>query len=333
MDEDRFILLRDEPGRRRAGNAGTRILTAGEIGEALRGPVAPGAEEAFRAAWPTLRGRLAAARPGLLAVAVDQQGVAATVGVKARANRPVSAIVGRHAASDLYLPDDPTLSLRHIVLLVLPRADGPIRYRVLDLRSGRAFEDEHHRPVEALEADGPMVIHAGRYTVILFPVDEHASWPDDAREAWASVPPRTYQRQERERIRPRRTDTTAVQIVDGPSFVRLARGSEGRLGLLRVASSRGGSAFAIGERAARAGVLLGRYDRCDNAGLQVLDDPNVSRVHLLVIELDGTLYAIDTGSTNGVRHAGQPFRERALGAHDVLELGLGLAEVEWLASH
>ena len=55
----------------------------------------------------------------------------------------------------------------------------------------------------------------------------------------------------------------------------------------------------MGAGATRQGVLLGRYERCDTAGLPVLANPSLSRVHLLVIEMGGALYAVDTASKNG----------------------------------
>jgi hypothetical protein len=70
-------------------------------------------------------------------------------------------------------------------------------------------------------------------------------------------------------------------------------------GELIVRSDAGRVALRLGARAARQGVLLGRYARCDTAGLPVLSNPSLSRVHLLLVELDGVLYAVDTASTNG----------------------------------
>lgn len=331
MDEDRFSVVRDEAVRRRAANPGTRMLDLREL-EAFDRSEPPSPEAAFRVAWPSLRDAFRTFGPGLLAAAVDQNGVAATAGLRARPDRPMSAIVGRHAATDLYLWDDATISLRHLVLLVLPRPDPtqPVRFRALDLRTGQGFGDEQGQTVQSLEADGPVFLRLGRYLVLLLPLTGER-WPDDPRAAWARVPPRTWQHERRPLTEP--GDNTLVQLTDGPGFPSEERVGRSTLGLLRVTSPRGSTALALSERSARNGVLLGRYDRCDNHGLRVLDDPNVSRVHLLIIEIDGALYAVDTGSTNGVRRGGERFREHALGGHDVLEIGKGLATVEWLAHH
>jgi hypothetical protein len=79
-------------------------------------------------------------------------------------------------------------------------------------------------------------------------------------------------------------------------------------------------------------VLLGRYDRCDTAGLPVLIDPALSRVHLLVLELDGALYGIDTASRNGSWSGAD--RVRATRLLPGLRLSLaGKATVEWRPIH
>lgn len=336
MDEDRWVTIRNESARRSGANATTRVLTAAELAQAAREPSAPSAQEAFLTAWPTLRAHASTVSPGLMVAAVDKEGVVGMMGLRARPRRLVSAIVGRHASTDLYVPDDDTLSLRHLLVLVLPRPDegGPVRYRVLDLRSGRGLQDEQRRRVEAIESDGPAFLHLGATTLVLLPVQPGDELDRDPMEAWDRLPPRTYHRRPVDAPAvPAHSGTTAVQVVDGPSFIIQLHPREGRLGILRVTSPRGSTALAVGERAARTGLLLGRYDRCDNVGLQVLDDANVSRVHLIIVEADGALYAIDTGSTNGIRKDGAAFRERALGAHDRIEIGHGVADVEWLASH
>ena len=47
-------------------------------------------------------------------------------------------------------------------------------------------------------------------------------------------------------------------------------------------------------QAIRDGILLGRYARCDGAGL--LDDPSMSRVHALLLCIDDTVLVVDTAS-------------------------------------
>jgi pSer/pThr/pTyr-binding forkhead associated (FHA) protein len=43
--------------------------------------------------------------------------------------------------------------------------------------------------------------------------------------------------------------------------------------------------------------------RCNNA--QLADDPSLSRVHALLIQIEDAILVIDTASLNGTREAGQ----------------------------
>ena len=54
----------------------------------------------------------------------------------------------------------------------------------------------------------------------------------------------------------------------------------------------------LGASSPRSGILLGRSRRCD-AG-RVLSVRTISRVHLLLIELGGIVYVVDTASYNGL---------------------------------
>lgn len=49
--------------------------------------------------------------------------------------------------------------------------------------------------------------------------------------------------------------------------------------------------------ALEAGIVLGRYDRCVGCGTEAHD--NVSRVHSVLIAIDGSVFIADAGSTNG----------------------------------
>jgi pSer/pThr/pTyr-binding forkhead associated (FHA) protein len=61
--------------------------------------------------------------------------------------------------------------------------------------------------------------------------------------------------------------------------------------------------ITIGERELRDGVLLGRYARCDTSA--IVDDPSLSRVHALLIQIDDRVLLVDTASVNGTRLPGE----------------------------
>ena len=52
-------------------------------------------------------------------------------------------------------------------------------------------------------------------------------------------------------------------------------------------------------RALRRGVIVGRDDRCDQH--QLLADPHISRVHMMLRSVDDRLYATDLASTGRTR--------------------------------
>jgi hypothetical protein len=366
-------------------------------------------------------------RPGVAMIAIDGSGVVSTACVAAKAASINVAIIGRHSMTDLFLDGDPTISLRHMAVLLYPCPDGADpRMRLVDLRTPSAFLDEHGNQQEALEAEGPVFIRLGRFFVYFLPTGEETPWPDDADAGYQCVPARVYlssqpaepDRWSRRRLRARRglapvaTDSeqalpapsgqkqggllpqatveadvssseagreagqklprrqatppkdnepvafhhentpepdrfsdesrtglpprrTIVQAISGPSRARrsLLDDDETPIGAMRIRSEHGRSTIIIGGRAAKEGVLFGRYDRCDNEGLPVLANPRISRVHVMLIELASRVYLIDAGSTNGLWE-GQDERRFALFRHGVrLMLGDNLAHLEWLRAY
>jgi pSer/pThr/pTyr-binding forkhead associated (FHA) protein len=57
-------------------------------------------------------------------------------------------------------------------------------------------------------------------------------------------------------------------------------------------------------------------------------DKNVSRVHLLLVRIGSDVWAIDTGSTNGVRRDGKGIAALILGDVDRLEFGSNMT-LDW----
>ena len=124
---------------------------------------------------------------------------------------------------------------------------------------------------------------------------------------------------------------TIVQRIDGPARATrsLIGEDEPGLGMLRIHSEQGRSKIVVGARAVSAGVLFGRYERCDNDGVTALSNGRISRVHVLLLALGADVYAIDVASTNGTWVGGKEQRVVPLryGCH--LVLGEGLATLEW----
>jgi hypothetical protein len=227
---------------------------------------------------------------------------------------------------------------------------GTVAFRALDLRTPLAFADEERSRLEAVEASGPVLLWCGSLGFLLFPTGTSPSaWPEDAQAAWSAIPERRYVETTpadpgdvpaaRVRVRPLEPAhadpgaTTLVNTFAGPVFPSLDPDElDPPRGELLVSSLSGRAAVRLGARGARRGVLLGRYERCDTAGLSVLTDLALSRVHLLVLELDGALYAIDTASRNGSRCRGERVRATPLLPGLVVSLA-GKATVEWRPFH
>lgn len=315
----------------------------------------PSFEDLFLANYATIRELCEGFKHrGLALAAIDSNGISATACLAGKRGQINAALVGRHGMCDVYLDSDPYLSLRHLCVLIHPLPEDPRadpRFRVLDLRTATAFSDERGRKLEALEAEGPLFIRCGEHALFILPTSEEEDpWPEDPRSGWACVPERVYlddapaepDRWLRRRLRalwgdesdhersPRRR-RTIVQTIRGPARAQrklLAEGDE-VIGELEVSSSDGRTRMLVGRATAREGVLLGRYERCDNDGLPVLQNGRISRVHLLLIEIAGGLYAIDAASSNGVWCGPEEVRVAALRGGTTLSLGEGLARLEW----
>jgi alpha/beta superfamily hydrolase len=430
ISKTRVVELKDGQNRQQAVNAHTMVLDFEEVQRVTF-------QHSFLQHYREIRSIVEGyKRPGVAMVAIDGPKLIASACLGAKRDRINVAIVGRHGVADLFLPDDPSLSLRHLVVIIYPhRGRDEPRVRLVDLRTAAAFADERGQRMEALEAEGPLFLSVGRYLLYIFPTGDETPWPDDAKAGWECIPERVYlsdspaepDRWQRRRIhdggeapaddgdgpslsgglqpaatdvvdlaalearqqRSRRADATPAPEIDawagqrtgegpppelsaiagqiddhasqqnqaakvivdkqafaparrrtlvqafaGPSRARrsLLGEHEPPLGALRVRSDKGVSTIIVGGRAAREGALFGRYDRCDNEGLTVLSNGRISRVHMLLIEIAGELYAIDAASTNGIWVDGQERRVVPLRFGKRWMLGDKLAWMEWLVA-
>ena len=252
--------------------------------------------------------------PGLAVVAFGEDGIQAKAHLRV-AKGVNTAIAGRHELAEIWLADDPAISLRHLAVVVFSES-GRVRFRVIDLRTAAGFTDDSGQPLRACDAEDAFFIRCGRYSVLFVPTTAETSWPNKARIMWHA-------------LRRRQAATFATMQPATVAESCLSQGEEA-LGELLIRSEQGVGTMAVGRRALSAGILLGRSDRCD--GDVLLSDPYISRVHLLIVELAGRLYAIDTASKNGVFNGGNGERVRLLESGSRLSLS-GLVSVEWRFFH
>jgi hypothetical protein len=321
-------------------NLATRVAPVAQI---------PGLElrALFERAYPAFAARCRAVdEPGLALVAVDEvTGEAAGMAcLRARVDRHVSAIVGRHDRCDLYLPHRERLALRQLAVVLAPVTDwragvSTVSFRVLDLRTQDGMVDEHGRPLRGLRSEGPAMVRCGGHALFALPLGDPTDWPSSARDAWDQLPARSYH-DELVRVpdasvvavaRPRpahRRLATVITRITGPRELGMPLAPDGEVaGRLWLSGPAGTCTREVGPRALRDGVLLGRYDRCDATGFAL--DESVSRVHALLLQVDERLLLIDVASTNGTRVAGAPDVRILEVEHDtVIELGHSLV-VRW----
>jgi FHA domain len=285
--------------------------------------------------------------PGIALVAVDEISGRSMglVRLLARVQRHVAAIVGRHDECDLFLNLHARLALRHLAIVLDPvldwRAGANVRYRVLDLRTTDGFSDESDRPLRGLRCEGPGLLRCGGYALFIMPLGDPTDWPDSAADAWGFLPERVYfDELDRHPLGsvPRLQSTPPAanafnNAATHRSMIIRTHGprdtSEGSLvesgdiaGTLELVGPRNRGTIRIGHDELRDGVLIGRYARCNNA--QLADDPSLSRVHALLLQIDDAIVAIDTASLNGTREANQP-KARLIQLLGDTELVLGTA--------
>jgi hypothetical protein len=274
--------------------------------------------------------------PGLALIAIDEVTArpAGIVCVRARVDRHVCAIIGRHDRADLYLPGSDQLALRQLAVIVSPVRDwragtSDVSFRILDLRTAGGIVDEQGRHLRGLRSEGPTFVRCGGYLVLALPLGDATDWPLSADDAWACLPERVYFDERPDRVRgsvvaiPPMRDPQMTPIVrlTGPSEIgMIAVRADDLAGRLEICGRAGKGAIDVGRQALCDGVLLGRYARCDGAGLAT--DESVSRVHLLLTLVDDRLLAIDTASTNGTRApGGVDVRMMQLSDNAEIELG------------
>lgn len=262
--------LHDGQDRDHADNSHTRVVLVD------RGPWTS-FEAMFLTTWSELR-RIGTSfgTPGVAVAAVDmlRRRVAGSMCVAAKPDHANSAIIGRHSQCDLFLDGDPALSLRHLAVLVHPlRARGgpsgtDIVYRIVDLRTGTAFTNEHGRRLEAVTAEGPMFLACGNYALFFLVTGDPSAWPERAADAWAGIPERVYVGEQEaepdrwQRRRDRRAWAGAIAPTDQHRSAALrARTSDERPAERSGASS--GAAVPSGDRRAadqgRGGLAQGTH--------------------------------------------------------------------------
>ena len=81
------------------------------------------------------------------------------------------------------------------------------------------------------------------------------------------------------------------------------------------------------------GVLLGRYPRCDNQptdAASIFSNESVSRVHVLLLRIQGKTYALDVASTNGLWCEGESIRLVPMVSGTTLHIASEEVKLSWV---
>jgi len=294
---------------------------------------------------------------GVAVIAIDKQRrrVAGSLCLAARVGSPSFAIIGRHGRADLYLDGDDSLSLRHLAVIVHPpKTWDPQRLTMslLDLRSSHQFTSEHGERLEGLVAEGSVFVECGRYALLCLTTGDSTDWPESAAHAWEVIPERHYidaqaagtNRSPQQHMWAAGVARdasfgrgglrrTCVTLVDGPLMAQalLLEPGEALAGYLTATSGGRARMVPVGVRALQRGVLIGRDERCDQHDL--LCDPHISRVHVLLRQVGDGLLAVDLASTGGTAlpSGGRlwPVRMVRITGPADLALALGRAHIRW----
>jgi hypothetical protein len=242
--------------------------------------------------------------PGVAVIAVDDWtgNVVAYHGLRAAVNRCISAVGGRHERCDIVLPCQ-DVALRSFAIVVDPvegwEVGAHVGYRMIDLRTTDGLEDEHGKALRSFRTDGPAIIRCGGYTIFLLPLGDATDWPSAAETAWEMLPERVYLDEQRplRAVSPMARRTSVIFELPSLREANARLVEDDSAGILDVVDPQSHTTIPIGLDALAAGVLLGRYSRCDLVGSK---DRSVSRVHAMLIQRGERILLVDLASTFGI---------------------------------
>lgn len=254
-------------------------------------------------------------------------------------------IVGRHSVADVVLGRDAELSLRHLLVLPARAESGAPALRLVDLQGSLPMQLEDgptssaETATRSLLAEGPFAVRLGRYVLGGFPIGPAAPMPPadlprseriDASSPSAEPVPEAARDGERSVAardpelasiggpyrgvadRSRSVITMLPRPITMIESVGSAAVPRDAIGLLGAARANERTRVFVSASDLRAGMLVGRADKCTDGGLKPLLTIRVSRVHAVLIELEGRTMLYDCASTNGTFASGRRVRSLEL---------------------
>lgn len=287
-----------EPGARPQSGIGTLVFG---------GPPQPtrvGPRETYLALHRVIRNACAEERrPGAFLFAATVGGGAVGRLWLAATPEPRAGTLGRHEAVDLPLSPDAALSLRHL-LFVVRTVNGRVRFSAIDLETPAGVHTRHgseHR----CEGEGPMLLRTSQLLFFCAPTGPTCAVPMDPLSAWTAF--------------------DSAPRPQAPSLFRELLSRPGSaVGQLTLMHEGRPLPLTVDQPMLERGVLLGRQQRCD----VIIPDNFASRVHAVVLSIDGVPHLVNTGSSNGTWHSSRvPVKCWRLREGDTF--WLGNSTVQW----
>lgn len=215
------------------------------------------------------------ARPGAFVFVTNASGELVGRLWLAATATPRTATLGRHERVDLPLTPDAALSLRHL-LFITRLVSGRVRCTVVDLES-RAGVHTDAGAQRVLDADRAAVFRAAGLWLFCIPTGPSTVLPAEPHVAWEKL----------------QRDGHAAR----PSLVdRFLAGKVRVLGSLDVTIGAEVSRLPLEDSTLERGLLIGREARCH----VLIPNNEVSRVHAVLLLIDGAPHLVDAGSSNGL---------------------------------
>ncbi len=228
------------------------------------------------------------------------------------------AVLGRHDKCDGFLDGDERISLRHLLLTSYPLDGGGVALRFLDLLTQLPLFLDDAIPRRSLVATGALRMRLGSWVIGALPivdgaVDTSAALAEGAARVEVhetSLPPRIT-------LSSRISTGVASLPPVAHSMIFSYRESARRApppGMASLTLARDGQSVTVEvpDDDLERGILLGRADRCLDAGLRSVLTNGISRTHLLLLRDRGRTFAYDLASTNGTYQHRQRVRRAQL---------------------
>lgn len=244
-------------------------------------------------------------------------------------------IVGAHSLADVVLGGDADVSQRHLLVLTARTPSGSPALRLLDLRARSPMFLDDDRPHRSLRVHGAFALRLGSHVLGGFPLGDppppelpaiDLAGDDEERSGNADVSravPRGTVLGHHDAVGPYRS-VTRIEALKRPStLVEVASTRPPRPSAMLLARRAGIEArVPLSQSDAAGGILIGRAERCLDAGLRHVMTMTTSRIHAILIgDPDGSVHLLDAASTNGTFVDGTRVRSALLGPGAQVRLG------------